>query len=444
MRSSRRHGWVFGLSISLCVGSMAGCGQRPAVQSCGQQGSDACDQIHEVRMRDGAILSTSVHPLRDSSRSVQAVPPPNFIPLRLDTLGPSIQNTFAGSKEDTTILVTLRDDLVMPVFPELRIDQLRDSPANQRALARADSLVVRIKNARVREFKETFDSLRTLDVEVLESFWLINTMLVSVPKENLAKIYAIDGVDFVDPQFQSDRPPRGRSMDTLIASINHQLRESSRPDAAPVSAGRRAISSDPYFDFTDLGRGWIGLLDTGVLFSHFQFNSPTVIGREGDCVNGGAECMTRTTDFNPYEACGDFPHGTSSAAIMVANTNQGDSLRGVTRATLDSYRVYACDSAIPPETHPVVVLDYAAVVRGFQAAVASLDKVIVAEIQGVSTKPVKKDGRWTVEYESYLHGILSRAANNAFDAGAAVVGSVGDSWEFVTQPGIANKVIGVG
>ena len=69
--------------------------------------------------------------------------------------------------------------------------------------------------------------------------------------------------------------------------------------------------SDPYFSLGQTG-GWIGLLDTGLRFSHIHFNSLSNVDFRRDCINGGADCNTGTT-LNPNDDC--WNHGTSSAAI---------------------------------------------------------------------------------------------------------------------------------
>jgi hypothetical protein len=59
-----------------------------------------------------------------------------------------------------------------------------------------------------------------------------------------------------------------------------------------VDDGRARMNSDPYFNLGQTG-GFIGLLDTGVRFSHVQFNSPDHVDFARDCVNGGAKLQHR-------------------------------------------------------------------------------------------------------------------------------------------------------
>ncbi|MFN8423980.1 MAG: S8 family serine peptidase [Anaerolineae bacterium] len=131
--------------------------------------------------------------------------------------------------------------------------------------------------------------------------------------------------------------------------------------------------------------------------------------------------------MNPNDDC--WNHGTSSGAIIAGNGNLGNAYRGATAITLDSWKVYptttdangACTGG----------LDAAAAVRGFEAAVAAIDRVIVAEMQGVEDET----------------GVISSAADKAFEAGAVVIaanGNFGPGDGSVRAPAKAHMVIGVG
>jgi hypothetical protein len=130
--------------------------------------------------------------------------------------------------------------------------------------------------------------------------------------------------------------------------------------------------------------------------------------------------------LNPNDDC--WNHGTGSAGIISGNGNLGNAFRGVTAITLDSFKVFPSTFAGGTCTG---ALDRVAAVRGFQAAVAVLDRVIVAAMQGSGT-----------DFSS-----ISLAADNAFNAGAAVIaanGNFGPNPRMVKEPAIAHKVIGVG
>jgi serine protease AprX len=161
-------------------------------------------------------------------------------------------------------------------------------------------------------------------------------------------------------------------------------------------------------------------------FTHNLFNNPSHIDFRRDCINGGANCNTGAS-LNPNDDCWD--HGTSSAAIISGNDRAGDAFRGVTAITLDSFKVYPTSFDATGLCNGN--LSVTAAVRGFQTAVAVLDRVIVAEMQAGGSDT----------------GTISTAADNAFDAGAMIIaanGNNGPAAATVNEPAIAHNVIGVG
>ena len=157
--------------------------------------------------------------------------------------------------------------------------------------------------------------------------------------------------------------------------------------------GRTRIGSDPYFALSQ-ANGYIGLLDTGVRFTHVVFNSPSNIGFRFDCTDG-------TCDDNP-DVDDRHDHGTRTAAIITGNNRLGNAFRGVTGITLDSFKVYPSNRGR---------LNYTATTKAFQRAVAILDRVIVAEMQSGENDT----------------GSISRAADRAYDAGAVIIAANGNN-----------------
>ena len=305
------------------------------------------------------------------------------------------------------MLVSFRDDLQLPRFPDPQPEETRRSATNRGAFRNAQRLVEEITAARAERFDELTRHIRGLKGRSHERFWIVNAMLVDMPLGAVSKLADREDVLYVEPRFSGEVPPQN-------ANANDD-----------VDDGRARIVTDPYFNLGQTG-GWIGLLDTGVRFTHTQFNSPSHIDFRRDCVNGGADCNTGTS-LNPNDDC--WNHGTSSAAIITANANQGNAFRGVTGITLDSFKVYPSTTA--PGGGCSGFLDSAAAVRGFQAAVGVLDRVIVAEMQGGGDDL----------------SAISRAADAAFDAGAVVIaanGNNGPNASTVNTPANAHRVIGVG
>lgn len=374
---------------------------------------DPFDVVHVARVRKGKISKLTVEELpwsaftyapfekkrtRDRERERE-----------VDPIHPVLQTWLsegAGDRREQ-LLITFREDLRIPRFPDPQPDQTRRSAANRRAAAVGERLAKEISTARADRYKELARELGELGCRQRDTFWLVNGMLVDAPLEAVKRLAARDDVVYVEPRFAGELPPQN-------ANANDD-----------VDDGRARIVSDPYFNLGQTG-GWIGLLDTGVRFTHTQFNSPSHIDFRRDCVNGGANCNTGA-NLNPSDDC--WNHGTSSAAIITANANQGNAFRGVTGITLDSFKIYP--STTTPRGACNGFLDSAAAVRGFQTAVAVLDRVIVAEMQGSGDDL----------------SAIARAADAAFDAGAVVIaanGNNGPNASTVNTPANAHRAIGVG
>ena len=303
-----------------------------------------------------------------------------------------------GEREE--LLVAFRDDLTIPRFPDPVPDEDRKSAANRRALRAAQQLVAEITESRAKRYEELERELRAVKAKPLERFWLVNAVLVDMPIGAAARWAERDDVLFIAPRSSGEEPPQNPNQND------------------DVDDGRARIVSDPYFNL-GLRGGWIGLLDTGLRFTHTQFNSPSHIAFRRDCVNGGATC-TAGPGFNPNDDC--WNHGTKTAGIITGNANSGAAFRGVTAITLDSFKVYPAGCG---------GLDQAAVLRAFQVAVAVLDRVIVAEMQGGGDDLSP----------------ISTAADAAFDAGAVVIaanGNNGPGASTVNTPANGHRTIGVG
>lgn len=281
------------------------------------------------------------------------------------------------------------------------MDEPRDSATNKKAQDRAKELIQGLRAQRGPGHQKLAQELAAAHgAQVRYSFWLTNAMLVDLPLGAVNALANRPDVLYIEPHQTMDKPPQN-------ANTNDD-----------VDDGRARMVSDPYFN-RNLTGGYIGLLDTGVRFTHTQFTNPDHIDYQYDCVNGGADC--KDTALAGFNATDDFwNHGTSSAGIITGNATQGNQYRGVTAITLDSLKVYTNAG-----------LSTTAAVRGFERAVEIADRVIVAEMQG--------SGNST--------SAISAAADAAFDAGAVIIaanGNSGPNASTVNAPANAHKVIGVG
>ncbi|HMR33532.1 MAG TPA: S8 family serine peptidase [Geminicoccaceae bacterium] len=365
-------------------------------------GEDPFNRVNTAELRDGKVVGYSSATLPGAAfstggmaASARKATPPAKMP---DKLHPELgrQTSAASGSALRTVVVTFAGDIDLPRFPEPDMTQAKSSAVNVAARSRAADMVGQVAAMRAPAFARRAADLRSrYGAEMLETFWLVNAATMRVPSNAIRSLSQDPAVLYVEPVQTGARPPD---------SISNN----------DVDDGRARMSSDPYFNLGQTS-GWIGLLDTGVRRSHVQFNNPSHISIVEDCTSG----TCRSTP-NPADDC--WNHGTSSAGIITANSRQGNAYRGVTGITLDSFKIYPASCGF---------LDTAATLAAFQRAVAVLDRVIVAEMQGGGNE----------------QSSISLAADNAFNAGAVVIaanGNNGPNAGTVNSPANAHKVIGVG
>lgn len=368
----------------------------PIEDPVGRETEDPTGIVCSVEISDGKIGEPAFHELgRDAvsdartlrKKTREKVPEPELVKIH-----PLLQEWLKDRdpSERHELVIVGRETLEIPRFPEPAGDQPRSSRVNQRLRKRAEALVDDLVARRAEAQGDLVRIAEDLDGKVVEQFWLINAMLVDIPLYAVEKLASVDEIISIEPRHSAEPPPQNE------------------PDVA-----RGHIVSDPYFGFTGT---FVGILDTGVRATHTMFRSPDHLDFLLDTVNGGAN--GNGPGANPDDT--DWNHGTSTAAIITGNGNLGADHRGVTESTLDSIKIYTAAG-----------LDEAATLRGFQRAVAILDRVIVGEIQA----------------NQGSNGSISQAADAAFDAGAAVIaanGNFGPNAGTVRSPGNAHRAIGVG
>ena len=401
--------WISALLLGGCLPTY-GVDPWPAQRS--RESEDPFNQIHTALVEGAHVTSYSAMELPAGSTikvEIPQKPPGDAVPLRpVNRIHPLLRQWMNERPAATEpLLITLRDDLGVPRFPEPATLELRDSSTNRQLQTRNVEIIGGLQARRAEQQKAFVAEIdrgardRTRGgVQFIESFWLVNTVLVKAPLAAIPLFLQRPEVLYIEPQLTGEKPP-----------------------ANDVAAARGEIVSDPYFN---LGQttGWIGLLDTGARFSHTLFNNPSHIAFRRDCVNGGADCNTGAS-LNPNDDC--WNHGTSTTAIITGNGNLGNGSRGVTAITLDSLKVYPS----PAPGGACIGLDQGAVLRGFQTAIGVLDRVIVAEMQAGSDE----------------NGAISQAADAAFDAGAVVIaanGNNGPGAGTVNAPANARRAIGIG
>lgn len=378
----------------------------------GSERADPSRVIYTVEINEGKPASFTLAKEPDGARKSDVVIKKKI--SRLDRvkapksdprlkINPLVRKTIGSVDpgERIEVLVVFDDPVGIPRFPEPATGERGANGADRKYSARRDEIVKSLEARRAAD-QEPVAVLREFGAEIIERFWLINAVKVQIPAGAIEKLAANPRVIAIDPTATDIPPPQDADATN------------------DVDDGRAVIRSDPYFGL-GLNSGFIGLLDTGVRDTHEVFASPDNLDFLRDCVGGGANCNTGAiTTTDPW------PHGTASAAIISAGTGGGAAFRGVTDITLDSFRVYGAADG----TRGGLNVD--AAVRGFQRAVAVGDRVIVGEIQLVSTN---------------AFDALAVAADAAFDSGAVVVSANGnnpDGGTSVSSPAIAHKSLGVG
>lgn len=391
----------------------SGCEKKETVGSYFPE-EDPFNLVYSVEMKAAKILTINTEKLnRDAFYTEKSMPKDrnseeSDTNIITDKVHPLLRKKLIkGENPIETLVLVFKDNYKIPRFPEPNIKEPRSSVYNKSAIEEAEKLIRKITQDRSENFRRLEEVLaRTYQAKIVERFWLINGIVIEMPLRTIIELEKREDLLSIEPQLTEDSPP-----------------QNSNPND-DVDDGRARLVSDPYFNL-GLSSGWIGLLDTGVRPGHSQFNNPDHIDFMRDCVNGGANCNTGT--INPNDDC--WNHGTSSAAIITANATQGNRYRGVTSIILDNFKVYP--STFDNNGNCSGFLNTTAAVRGFQRAVAVLDRVIVAEMQGSGGSG----------------SAISVAADNAFDAGAVIIaanGNNGPNASTVNVPANAHKVIGVG
>ncbi len=354
------------------------------------------------------IFSAEFNPEKPGRVVKQALPSDAFknIPFKRDKPTPERERTperihpvlqewlsHRDLSEEETLILTFKENITIPRFPNPNESLPRDAEENQQVMKQTQAMIEDLKQRRSKTHVQLAEELQgRYAAKVVDSFWLINSLVVKMPLANVKEILeAKQDLLYIEPESGGEKPP-----------------------AKEVKDGRQVITSDPYFNLGQTG-GYIGLLDTGMRFTHTQFNSPSNIDFRYDCTDGTCNSVPDVTDD-----C--WNHGTSTAGIITGNNNLGNLYRGVTAITLDSFKVYPAGCG---------GLNGTATVKAFEKAIAILDRVIVAEMQG----------------SGGMNSSISTAADNAFDAGAVIIaanGNNGSSSGTVNAPANAHRVLGVG
>lgn len=372
------------------------------------ESEDKFDLVFLDEWADGKPVSVNVTNIgkRYEEAPVTIKPDEGTNPRTLARMHPLVEQWLTTKKGDeiVEVVVSVKEYMKVPRFPELDITQSREAEINQKALRRSDELINQLRGTRKEYNRKLNQYIAEYQGKMIEEYWLVPAMRVAIPVNSITSLLKNEEIRYIEPVQTNDFPPaNGNANDD-------------------VDDARALIQSDAYFN-QGLTSGWIGLLDSGVHRTHQLLSSPSRIALWRDCTSGNANC----TGGNPDDSC--WNHGTSSAAIISGNNNQGNPQRGVTGIQVDAWKVYPDSTDAGGNCNGGLNTD--ATVNGFQQAVSWSDRVIVAEMQGSGNES----------------SAIALAADAAFDAGSAVIaanGNNGPNANTVNVPANAHKVIGVG
>ncbi|CAF1304144.1 unnamed protein product [Adineta steineri] len=195
--------------------------------------------------------------------------------------------------------------------------------------------------------------------EILGEFWLTNSMYVKMPVEDV-KRYA-------------------QEQQHHYILLHPGYEEGGVWGSQDPSVARQAIGSDWLYNAQSSLNNThecIAVIDTGVRKTHTLFNSPNRINRTVDCIYGGPSCTDTTVNPTLYDSDDDcLSHGTAVASVISANSNDGDSLHGISTACINSYKVFQTIHSSGSSTC-TTYLNSAWVVTAIQAALANGDRII--------------------------------------------------------------------
>jgi len=286
------------------------------------------------------------------------------------------------------VVVTFVDDQQVPRFPDYDQSQPATAPVHLAARARADELVRDLVARREPGYRGVRADIGKLGGRVLDTYWLSKGVLAEVPLSAVPALAGRSDVRYVEPD-----------ADAVTSMDNSE------------QAARALLGTDPYFTTGRTGDR-VAILDSGVKSSAYLISNPSVLDLGMDLTADGSAGVDKCN------------HGTKTAGVIAGNNNLGDTYRGISGIKVDIYKILTFNGTKCTGTTD-------AAVKGMQAAVQQLEKVIVGAFGSAEGEDSS----------------ISTAADDAFDAGAVVIianGNSGPGAGTVTAPGNARKVLGIG
>lgn len=405
--------------VALLPLALIGCSRRLPVTP--------LDSVHHIAIRQLAVTARDQRTVAANDARLRFVWPwqqrSTATAVRMtidDKIHPLLRRWAVDSAgREIEMLVTFRDKLPAPGFPRLDPTLPRTDSVNVKRLQQAQAAIATIQMLRAPRFAADTAGFRVaFDAAILETFWVTQTIRIRARAGKALAIARRPSVTYVRPRFADEGPPSGPPNTDPSDDIGQGLW------LTGVSAAWLPWMTSP--------AAMIGVLDTGAS-PNWAALGPHGTSLCSNCVNGGADCRSWANaagnawlvEPDSLDACADG-HGTSTASILSGRDVLPTRSQGVTRMPLENFKVY-----VPGSGTCGLVVDAAAAKRGFQAARARLDPMIVAEIAA-------SDPSW---------GDLATQADASYDAGVMVIAANGNGGQVVgtvTAPANSRKAIGVG
>ena len=419
---------VLFLALAIAIGS---CLPVRPVKGPGKiDGRDPFDVVHTVVVDAKAVEWLPPRPLPADAyrwcgwrgwRPFALIPNANAAPrrlrLRTSIISPGFDSLLADTltqpDRPTVVIISFDDPVEMPFFPVIAESLPLNAGPNLAARAHADSLIAHLYGLRAADYAAESTQVVAMGGRVLGKYWITQALLVELPLHQIPLIQHTPGALYAEPQTLSLGFPQ---------------------DDIPTTVQGRAAIGTQHYRTLGLAGGRIALIDSGLRGSHPELQGAR-ISLQANCYACSDLCPCDAPPAPGTTACRDevfsipttlpidddsgFGHGTSTAGILV-----GTSI-GITDAELYSYRVGRCDSA--PTCNPIMCVDGA--IRAMQGAIQMGLRFIVAELEDPSPP----------------YAAMSRAADNAYIAGAVFVSAIGNAEsEPGCAPGNAHLSIGAG
>jgi serine protease AprX len=396
--------------VILCFLVVAGCFVDPGSPSSGTHAADLFEPAYQawaVHGPDGFLIASGIELEQPQATGALAVRS-NALTEENRSVHPELAELLEKAQPDDVIEVLLAIDTrhKLSFLPRYDREREADDPGNLEIETQRLMLQNADDQLRAIDRRPIVEAIEQTGGQVTEEFRVGNVIAADLTVENLRELLE---------QFPQ-----------IIATSPAESEET--PAAYQIDDGRDRQKSDLLEVAGYDGSGYrIGLLDTGVYYSHNVFNNPDPINLVRDC----AYSLWYDCSFYPYspylyyynasDPVGSGGHGTGMADILAGNENGGDSYRGVAPGALvDSMNVFSGTGH--------TTLSQAAVLRAFNYLDA-YDEVIVANITANESE----------------NGTIALAADDLYDEGVIVVAPVGNvSPSTVKSPAIAHKVLGIG